>query len=336
MSMTMVELPNQDIITNVTMRHSAVFLWDVLMGNPNGDPERDNLPRQNLNDLHGFVTDGSIKRKVRDYWARLLENQEGYRIYVQSSAIAGALNTRLAEADAAVYGDRSFGEAQSNGGGTQQAGAKTAVAKKPIRRSQVDEVAKRQQYMVEHFIDNRLFGAVMGTGNYPAGHVTGPVQVTFGRSIDEIEIMDLQISRVAVTKEDEVEAGKVSELGRRSVIPYALYKAFVFFNAPLARDTGVTSRDLELLWAALQSVWELDRSEARGMQSFRGIVIWSEENQYGNVHAHKLVLDRVQVHLKPGKQFPREFDDYDIVINDTDLPQGVTCTKIGFNSLGGL
>jgi CRISPR-associated protein Csd2 len=190
--------------------------------------------------------------------------------------------------------------------------------------------------MVEHYLDNRVFGAVMGTGNFPAGHATGPVQITFARSIDEIEIMDLQISRVAVTQEEEVKRGKVSEFGRKAVIPYALYQSFVVFNAPLAQDTGVTSKDLEMLWVALQSVWELDRSAARGMQYFRGMVIWSEDNQYGNVHAQELLLDRVQVHRAPGVQFPREFKDYDIVINEKDLSKGVTCTKIGFTRLGGV
>jgi CRISPR-associated protein Csd2 len=330
--MTLVQLKNQEIITDPTKRHVATFFWDIWMGNPNGDPERDNHPRQNLNDLHGYVTDAAIKRKIRDFWARYMANQDGFRIYVQSSAVAGALNTRLVEADLRLFGARESSEdAQANG--ATQAG-KAAVGTKAAKRTQTEEVALRRRFMVQEYIDNRVFGAVMGTGNYPAGHATGPVQISFARSIDEIEIMDMQITRVAVTQEEEVKRGKVSEFGRKAVIPYALYQSFAIFNAPLAQDTGVTAKDLEMLWVALQSVWELDRSAAKGMQYFRGMVIWSQDNPYGNAHAQELLLDRVKVQLKEGKKFPRQFEDYTITINDTNLPKGVTCTKIGFDRFG--
>jgi CRISPR-associated protein Csd2 len=313
--MTLVQLPNRDIICDPKRRHVAVFFWDIWMGNPNGDPERDNQPRQNSADQHGFVTDASIKRKLRDFWSLTLANQEGYRVYVQSTEIAGALNAKLEEA-AAVTGTQ--GEASTTGQATKK------------KQNLIEDVARRRAYMIEHYIDIRLFGAVMATGNVPAGHTTGPVQISFAWSIDEIEIMDVPFVRVAVTREEDAKEGKVNEMGHKAVVPYALYRAYVIFNAPLAPAQGITSRDLELLWSALQSVWELDRSASKVMQGFRGLVIWSQDNPYGNAHAQSL-LERVQVHLKPGKQFPRQFGDYDVTFDEEALPKGVTCTKIGFD-----
>jgi CRISPR-associated protein Csd2 len=60
-------------------RHDFVFLFDVVNGNPNGDPDAGNLPRVDAETNRGIVTDVCIKRKVRDYVQGVLRRA----IYIQ-------------------------------------------------------------------------------------------------------------------------------------------------------------------------------------------------------------------------------------------------------------
>ena len=168
------------------------------------------------------------------------------------------------------------------------------------------------------------------------GQVRGPVQLTFARSVDAVVPMDLSITRVAVTRpedavhlvetEDGSEAqGKLTEMGRKAVVPYGLYRGFGFFNPMLAEDTGFDGDDLALFWDALRMCWDLDRSASRGMMALRGLYVFSHENRLGNAPAHTL-LDRVRI-PKAGT-VPRSFDDYEVAVDEADLPPGVTLTKL--------
>ena len=48
-------------------RHDFVFVLDCVRGNPNGDPDADNLPRVDPETGHGRISDVAIKRRLRDY-----------------------------------------------------------------------------------------------------------------------------------------------------------------------------------------------------------------------------------------------------------------------------
>jgi len=295
---------------DVTKRHDFVLLFDVADGNPNGDPDAGNLPRVDPETMQGLVTDVAIKRKVRD-WVDLANGSDArYKIYVQSGG--EALNATHKRAYAAL--------------GITSTGAK----------QKADEVEKARQWMCENFYDIRVFGAVMTTG-VNCGQVRGPIQITFARSIDRVVPLDLSITRVAVTREDDARVattddgegtgGKQTEMGRKALVPYGLYRAHGFFNPHFARRTGTTESDLDLFWQALKNMWDLDRSSSRGMMSCRGLYVFTHEDPLGNAGAHEL-FERVHVPALGVDAAPRTFRDYRVEVDDTSLPAGVTLTRL--------
>ncbi len=290
-------------------RHDAVILFDVTDGNPNGDPDAGNLPRVDPETMQGLVTDVAIKRKIRDYVDALGGNENRNRIYVQSER---ALNDLHQEAYDALSID----------------------SKKKQPR---EDVEKTRHWMCEHFYDVRTFGAVMSTG-VNAGQVRGPVQLTFARSIDPIIPMDLSITRIAITRPKDMETvsddgdeeggkAKRTEMGRKAMVPYGLYRGNLFVNPKFGQQTDFDDADLELLWRALINTWDLDRSASRGMMAIRGLFVFTHEHPLGNAPAHQL-LDRVGVQRKAGVVAPRAFSDYEVSVNDAELPPGVTMTRL--------
>lgn len=288
-------------------RHDFVLLFDVSDGNPNGDPDAGNLPRVDPETMQGLVTDVAIKRKVRD-WVNVKQGGEAsYKIYVQSGE---ALNTKH---------ERAYTEL-----GLKSTGAKQTP----------DDVGKARNWMCQNFYDIRMFGAVMTTG-VNCGQVRGPVQITFARSIDPIVPLDLSITRVAVTKPEDMKVvvaedgtgkeGKQTEMGRKALVPYGLYRTHGFFNPHFARQTGATAEDLALFWEALQMMWDLDRSSSRGMMACQGLYVFSHESSLGNAPAQRL-FERIDETTE--RTAPRSFKDYTVTVNDLDLPGGVQLTRL--------
>jgi CRISPR-associated protein Csd2 len=302
------------VVNNAARRHDAVLFFDVTDGNPNGDPDAGNLPRIDPETSQGLVTDVAIKRKVRNFVDDLHGKEERFKIYVQDKGIA------LNEMHQRAYTARGLKST-----GTRQS------------RSDVNQA---RSWMCENFFDVRSFGAVMSTG-INAGQVRGPVQITFSRSIDPIVPLDLSITRVAITREEDAKVvvsedgegqsegrgGKRTEMGRKALVPYGLYRGHIFFSPQQAKDTGFDNDDLALLWDALVRMWDFDRSASRGLMACRGLYVFSHENPYGNAPAHKL-LERITAGRRPDVIAPRAFGDYDVVVDDERLPDGITLTRL--------
>lgn len=300
------------IHTDATKRHDVVLLFDVTDGNPNGDPDAGNLPRVDPETMQGMVTDVAVKRKVRDFVDVTRGKDERYAIYVQDKGIA--LNT--------MHED-----------------AYRAIDVKPTGNKQKrDDVNSARAWMCKTFFDVRTFGAVMSTG-VNAGQVRGPVQVTFSRSIDPVTPLDLSITRVAITRPEDAQVvvadggdgqgtgGKVTEMGRKALVPYGLYRGSIFVSPQQAKQTGFDGEDLGILWDALVRMWDFDRSASRGLMACRGLYVFTHENPFGNAPAHKL-LDAVKVIRRPEVAAPRAFADYEVVVEDGALPEGVTLTRL--------
>ena len=299
----------QNALTDPARRHDFVLLFDVQDGNPNGDPDAGNLPRIDPETMQGLVTDVAIKRKVRNWIDETRGHEERFKIYVQNRG--EALNS-LHERAYTALGIKSSGSKQKR-----------------------EDVERTRAWMCENFYDIRTFGAVMTT-NINCGQVRGPVQLTFARSIDQVVPLDLSITRVAVTrKEDAVvvgedggeTGGKTTEMGRKAVVPYALFRAHGFVVPSFAAQTGFSAEDLAMFWEALGRMWDIDRSASRGMMACRGVYVFSHENKFGNAPAHSL-LERVKVNRATSVSAPRAFSDYDVSISDAALPDGVTMTRL--------
>ena len=297
------------IYLDASHRHDFVLLFDVTDGNPNGDPDAGNLPRVDPETMQGLVTDVCIKRKVRNWVDVTRGSQSRYKIYVQDQE---ALNT---------LHQRAYDALKIKSTGTKQ---------------KREDVAKTRDWMCQNFFDVRFFGAVMSTG-VNCGQVRGAMQLTFARSIDPIVPVNLSITRIAITRPEDMtvatgddgegSGGKVTEMGRKPFVPYGLYRAHGFFNPHLAGQTGVSDEDLGIFWEALRSMWELDRSASRGMMACRGLYVFTHENPFGNAPAHQL-FERLTVARKQADRVPRQFRDYEVRVDEGDLPVGITLSPL--------
>ena len=287
-------------------RYDFVLLFEVTNGNPNGDPDADNLPRLDDETGCGQVTDVSLKRKIRNFVGMVKGEQPPYEIYVKERAVLNLQHVRAYEAIGA--GDLLKGDDKKRKGG--------------------DKTGEAKAWMCKNFFDVRTFGAVMSTG-INCGQVRGPVQLTFARSYDPIMSQEHSITRMAVATEAEAEKqdGDNRTMGRKHTVPYGLYVAHGFVSAFLADQTGFSEDDLTLLWQALQQMFEHDRSAARGEMATRGLYVFKHESKLGNAHAHAL-FERVDARLRDGVTAPRSFKDYVVTVNDADLPSGVTLLRM--------
>lgn len=274
-------------------RYDFVMIFDVENGNPNGDPDTGNSPRVDAETGYGYVTDVCLKRKIRNYVELLKEGEPGYNILIKPDR---SLNSKFTEAYV------------TEGLETGKKGAKK------------DDVIKARDYMCKNYFDVRTFGAVMSTGEDPCGIVRGPVQLTFARSVSPVFVEDIAITRQARTTEDRQETGE-TEIGRKSFIPYGLYRAEGYISAALAQKvTQLSEEDVELLWNAIINMFEIDHSAARGKMCMRKLYIFKHDCVLGNAPSH-LLFDKISVKQK-NEGPARSFNDYDIIV-DEEMPDGV-------------
>ena len=286
-------------------RYEFVILFDVENGNPNGDPDAGNMPRVDPETGLGLVTDVCLKRKIRNYVETVKEDGTGYRIYIKDG----------------VPLNRSDNEAYIANDVTD----KTIKAKK---KEDPDLDRKLRDWMCQNFYDIRAFGAVMTTfvkEHLNCGQVRGPVQLGFARSIDPIVPQEVTITRVAITTEEDAKK-KGTEMGRKYVVPYGLYRCEGYVSANLARKTtGFSEEDLQLLWEAILNMFEHDHSAARGKMAVRELIVFRHDSELGNAPAYKL-FEAVQIHRKETVETPRSYQDYEVSIGE--MPDGVTCMRM--------
>lgn len=278
-------------------RIDFVYIFDVQDGNPNGDPDAGNLPRVDAETSRGIVTDVCLKRKVRNYVQLSKNCTQGYDIFIKEKAV---LNTLID----ASHEDETVKAADAK--------SKTAAAR---------------DVMCSKYYDIRTFGAVMSTGKN-AGQVRGPIQFTFARSVDPIVPAEHSITRMAVATEKEAEKqnGDNRTMGRKATIPYGLYVCNGFVSASLAKQTGFSEEDFTLFIDALKGMFDCDRSAARGLMSAQKLILFRHDSVLGNAPANKL-FDLVKVE-RTTDNVPRSFSDYQVTIDKTQLPAGVSVEEV--------
>lgn len=275
-------------------RYEFTVIFDVENGNPNGDPDAGNMPRIDPETSAGLVTDVCLKRKIRNFVEIFKEDEPYYNILVKPDK---ALNTKFTEAYEAI------GEKTGQKGKNPEA------------------VRAARDYICQNYFDVRTFGAVMSTGNDPCGIVRGPVQISFAKSVDPIFTQDITITRQARTTEDKRDTGE-TEMGRKSIVPYGLYRADGYVSAMLAQKlTKFSEEDLKLLWKAIINMFEHDRSAARGKMCVRKLYVFKHDSVLGNAPANVL-FDKIVISKKDGVEVPRSFNDYEITV-DKNMPEGV-------------
>lgn len=318
-------------MTTIKNRYDFVFLFDVKDGNPNGDPDFDNMPRTDEETNQGLVTDVCIKRKIRNYVQLLKESKKldtsRYDIFIREGNVLNPLiNEKRKEAD------------------KEEDDEKKAVAKGRMK-------------MCEQYYDIRTFGAVMSTGDEKAdgdsnddvnadggkgkkskekgtkkkikglGVVRGPVQLTFARSIDPVDAKSHSLTRCCVTTTDDDKEGKTNTIGNKNTVSYGLYRMHGFISATDAAKTGFSEEDKELLFEAIINAFENDHAAARGEMNPRALIAFRHESHLGNARAGQL-FDLVKVEKKEGVEYPRSFGDYTVTIDKDKLPANVTVEEL--------
>lgn len=275
-------------------RIDFVYIFDVQDGNPNGDPDAGNLPRVDAETGMGLVTDVCLKRKVRNYVQVAKQLTDGYDIFIKEKAVLDSLVNQtynLTEITQAPQDER------------------RAIAKK---------------VMCRNYYDIRTFGAVIATSG-KQDQVRGPIQMTFARSIDQVATLEHSITRMAVTKEADLE--KERTMGRKATIPYGLYVCHGFISANLAKQTGFNEEDLDLFFDALKNMFDVDRSAARGLMSAQRLIVFKHDSVLGNAPANKL-FDLVKVERRDKSAPARSFADYEVIVDSEHLPAGVMIEEL--------
>ena len=307
----------------INNRYEFMFYIQCVNGNPNGDPDMGNAPRMDPEDMHGYITDVAIKRRIRNYIQTAFEGQDGMSIIMQN----------------ATNVNKAIAKAKENAG--VEFGAKDK-----------DSIYKARKEACAMFYDVRTFGAVMSTGPN-AGQVRGPVQLTFAKSVDPILPLDISITRMCKTEdvkgaesaedyekaEQKADLESLRTMGRKQFISYGLYEARGFISANLAEETGFDESDLKALFEAVLNMYEHDRSASKGEMSvvspliiFKHVGTDSDEKQrerqskLGCAAAHKL-FELVNIEKKKEIEIARDYRDYDIKISMSGIPNGV---EVGF------
>lgn len=283
-------------------RYEFVVLFDVENGNPNGDPDAGNMPRIDPESGYGLVTDVCLKRKIRNYVEIVKEEEEGYQIYIKE-------NIPLNRSDSKAFEYLKIDESKT----------------KDLKKNDPEADRKIRDFMCKNFFDIRTFGAVMTTfvkAHLNCGQVRGPVQLGFARSIDPIISQEVAITRVAITTEDDA-GNKSTEMGRKNIVPYGLYRVEGYISANLARKvTGFSEEDLELLWEAIINMFEHDHSAARGKMAVRELIVFKHSKELGDCPAYKL-FEAVEVKKKDEILYPRKYQDYEVTVHEGQIPDTV-------------
>jgi len=287
-------------------RYEFVVLFDVENGNPNGDPDAGNMPRIDPESGYGLVTDVCLKRKIRNYVELVKEGEEGYQIYIKE-------NIPLNRSDNKALEYLNIDEKKA----------------KDLKKNDPEADRKIRDFMCKNFFDIRTFGAVMTTfvkASLNCGQVRGPVQLGFARSIDPIVSQEVTITRVAITTEKDA-GNKSTEMGRKNIVPYGLYRVEGYVSANLARKvTGFSEEDLELLWEAIINMFEHDRSAARGKMAVRELIVFKHSKELGDCPAYKL-FEAVEVKKKDEILYPRKYQDYEVTVHEEQIPETVEVIK---------
>ena len=327
-------------MTTIQNRYEFVYFFDITNGNPNGDPDSGNMPRLDPESSKGLVTDVCLKRKIRNFIEMTSSGQPGYEIFVRENSVLNhQIERAYTESEQVITNLKAWKEYEKNKKKSKKKGGAEENIVKPIRH--YEDIA--QDWMCENFFDVRTFGAVMSTGKEKeetdddgeksklakrAGQVRGPVQLAFAQSIDPIVPLDISITRVAVTSEEEKNQGKDTMMGRKYIVPYALYRVHGFISANLAAKTGFSNEDLQQLWNALKLMFEHDRSAARGEMAARKLIVFKHDSALGNEPAHKL-FEAVKVERIHGESGTpaAAFGDYRISVDSDDF-KGVAVEEL--------
>ena len=305
-------------------RYDFSILFDVKNGNPNGNPDADNMPRQDAVTGKGLVTDVCLKHKIRQYIDLVYGTETGYNIFLKDKTISDKEITQtLIQHQMLKEGEKVSDE----------------TLKKAMERLKKDPAeldATLLELLCANYFDIRTFGAVLTSLSKcktVTSGIRGPVQLNMAESIDPIMPQNLSITRTGAASEDYFKQSGYGTIGNKWMVPYGLYRCNGYVSAALSQKyagpagTGsLTETDINRLWEAIANMFEQDHSAARGEMNVRGLYIWKHDSLYGKAHAHR-IFDTLKIEKKADVIDPTSFSDYMVSVDETALPDSVTMYK---------
>ena len=257
-------------------------IFTVINANPNGDPLNGNRPRTNI-EGYGEVSDVCIKRKIRN---RLMDL--GKSIYVQSN-------------DRAVDSYKSLRERADESG------------LKGIKdENEYTEKACSMWYDVRAFGQLFAFSGKDKDKGVSIG-IRGPISVHPAFSISPVSISSTQITKSVNSEQPKGGSSRASDtMGMKYRVDAGTYGSI---NPQLARKTGFSEEDAEVLKEALKTLFQNDSSSARpeGSMDVKRIYWWVHNGPNGQYSSAK-VHGSLKIASKEGITDPKFFGDYDFWI----------------------
>jgi CRISPR-associated protein Csd2 len=292
-------------------RIDATLLVEYNMSSPNGDPDNDNRPR--ILDREGasyaYTTDSCIRRSVRDF----AQKNHGVNLYVAHGAVLSEVQAAYATADALVkdlWDGRVFGGTFTKFGNK---GRVTAPFGFDTRSTHpVTEITLRQTRVAGEKQDQEKLLAKMAK--------------KANQAVEDMTDDDRQLA----------EDARRANMGSHTVLQHALMRTNISYTPNHGDRTGVTPEDMAILWDSLVGCWGDRKSSSRPDIRFRRLVVFEHDNARGRAHGHKL-QDRVRVDLDPilcQSGQPTAWSDYDITVDTTNLPAGITVHDFDDNTMG--
>jgi CRISPR-associated protein Csd2 len=264
------------------------------------------MPRQDFESRMGLVSGPCLKRKVRDFMARLYGTERDNKtdrmnLYVKHRGLLKNEHRTVAE----------------------------MLEKKGLKKPTTDQA---QEAMRDFFWDVRMFGAVLTVGKDEApqapntgdptdsgssqntqapsdndrtgraakvdvlngGQCVGCVSIGMAESIDEISpglmpiVRDARVDNPAGSEDDKQAISAMP--GNLAWMPYGLYLGTGHFSPKLDKHNLVQSEDLAVLWNGLRGMFENDPSSARPANHMKSLGAWifTHDHPLGNYPVHKL------------------------------------------------
>lgn len=188
-------------------RAEILFSYDARMSNPNGDPE-ENRPRIDRITGKNYVTEFRLKRTIRDYLAKVM-NQ---KIFMRQELVSDkSLELKQIEDLASSY------------------------ITKSVKEKSIDKI----KFIKDH-IDIRLFGILFAVGDIHFKQ-TGPIQFSIGQSLNKVDEISIRMTRVVPTKE----GAKAGTFGEKSVVRYSFIEFHGFVNNNVAKEVNLSEDDVQ-------------------------------------------------------------------------------------------
>lgn len=240
-------------MTKLTNSKHITVVIGVKRANPNGDPDAENMPRQDSNGK-GIISSVCLKRKIRNQLQDRMEN-------------------------VLYYNASHSGESEKN--------IKDILLSNPtVMQAFKEDIGsnEKKRVIASEFTDVRMFGATLAfkedkknkeLSNLSLG-INGVVSVQQAESVEPIMVDSMRITK---SLNSETKSGKGSDtMGMEHVVEFGVYKTNMYVPQIMADKLGCSNEDYTLLLNCIKHMFDNDYSEARPAGSMEVLAIVTTDN----------------------------------------------------------